>query len=324
MKKHYIVTESWVKGIKNGSFMEPFIPKNSGIVVLSEINGKVRFYHQGHSVCSMDSETFHQIPKVGTSFNDDFISDYIIPDKNIKILKELISKLRKIYKEDKLITKVLNTLNTWIFSTKGSKAISGSEFEELDFNNLSWVNKNGFLTKPFSWNENRSGRTTSVPTEDDINNWCLNPKEVLPLGIRSIEHCTYGEMFRIGEKLFQEICGINGIDDKFKKIVKEFLPNVDENYVHNDYMTGEMINVVMFEKNTHHGKLKGLELCHKDPSLLYSTIAENITIGFSESNRKQSGNSIEDMGFNGINAMLIKMGKSPITKNKLNIILESI
>lgn len=324
MEKHYTVTESWVEGIKNGQFIDPFIPKGSGIVVVSEINGKVKFYHQGHSTCVMDFNTFNSIPKVESKFNDEFISNYIIPGEKIESIKKLISKLNSQYKEDEFITKVIRTLNTWIFSTKGSSAIKGKEYQNLDFNNLSWVKKSGFSTKPYSWWENRSGRTTITPLDSDVQKWVNTSNDVLPIGIKSNEHCTYSEMFKIGEKLFQEICGIQGIDNQFKNIVKEFLPNINIEYVHNDYMTGKRIELDMFKKNTHHGKTKGLELCHKDPSLTYATTHENITIGFSDSNRKQSGNSIEEMGFNGFNALLIKMGKSPITEEKLNMILKSV
>lgn len=316
--------DSWVEGIRDGKFIEPFIPKGSCIVVVSETYKTVRFYHQGHSACEMNRNTFNSIPKIESNFDNEFISNYVIPGENIKNLKKLFSELRKQYKEDLVITKVLNTLNTWIFSTKGSSAIKGKEYQDLDFTNLSWIKNSGFLAKPYSWWENRSGRTTVVPSKDYIQKWVNNPIDVLPIGIKSNEHCTYSEMFKIAEKLFQEICGIEGVDFKFKNTVKEFFPNINMNYVHNDFMTGEQIELIMFEKNTHHGKTKGLELCHKDPSLIYATNHQNITIGLSDSNRKQSGNSIEEMALNGVNAVLIKMGKLPITKESLNMVLESI
>lgn len=324
MKKHYTVIESWVKGIKDGKFIEPLIPKGSGIVVISEINEKVKFFHQGHSICEMSYNDFQSIPKVESNFDYEFICKYIIPGEDITNVKKLFQKLRKYYKNSEFILKVLNTVNTWIFSTKGSSAIKGKEYWSLDFNNLPWVKNSGFSTKPYSWWENRSGRTTIVPSELFIETWVENPTDVLPIGIKSNEHCTYFEMVKIAEKLFQELCGIEGIDTQFKNIVKEFFPNIKLEYVHKDFMTGERIKLNMFEKNTHHGKIKGLELCHKDPSLIYATNHSNITIGLSDSNRRQSGNSIEEMAINGVNSVLIKMGKTPITKEFLNTILESI
>ena len=322
--KTYITTKSWVEGTKNGKFIEPFIPKGTGIAVISEKNGNVRFYHQGHSVCNMKLDTFLQIPKVEKNLDKDYINDYIIPSDDVKNLNNLFKKLRKVYKNDTLVKKTLDTLSKWIFSTKGSSAIKGKEYDGLDLENLPWVKSNGFLAKPFHFNENRSGRTTVAPCDEEIESWSKNPYEILPIGIKKDEHCSYSEMFKIVKKLFQETCGIEGIDDQFKDIVKEFLPETDKEYKHYDYMTGRRITLDMFEKNTHHGKIKGLELCHLNPSLTFATTSDNLTIGFSDSNRKQSGNSIESMGINGVNAMLIKMGKSTITLEQLNILLSNI
>jgi hypothetical protein len=322
--KTYITTESWVRGTKNGSFIEPFIPKGSGIVIVDENNGKIKFYHQGHLTCTMDVEIFSQIPKIEKDLSDEYIYNYIVPNQDIKTLNNLFKKIRKIYSKDKLMSKVISTLHKWIFLTKGSSAIKGKEYESLNFNNLPWVKNNGFSTKPFHFNENRSGRTTIAPNENEILSWENNPYNVLPIGIRISEQCTYPEMFKIGKKLFQELCGIEGVDQKFKDIVIEFLPDIDKNYKHYDYMTGERISLSVFEKNTHHGKIKGLELCHLDPTIELSTTSNNITIGFCDSNRKQSGNSVESMGFNGLNASLIKMGKSPITLEEYNNLLLSI
>jgi hypothetical protein len=321
--KTYITTESWVKGTKNGNFIEPFIPKNSGIVVISEKNGKVRFYHQGHSVCNMDIETFNKIPKIEKEFTDEYINDFIIPSEEIKILKSLFKRLRKEYSKDKFMLKVLRTLDTWIFLTKGSSAIKGHQYETLSFDNLPWVMNNGFSAKPYDFNENRSGRTTVAPTESEIESWINNPYDVLPIGIKEDEHCSYSEIFKIGKKLFQEMCGVEGIDNKFKDIVSDFLPKIDKKYEHYDYMTNKRIVLNMFENNTHHGKKKGLEFCHKNSG---KTTADGITIGFSESNRKQSGNSIEEMAINGHNALLIQMGKLPITleEYKMKILMDTI
>lgn len=322
--KTYITTNSWFKGIKNGEFIQPFIPKGSGIAVILEKNGNVKFYHQGHSSCTMDIETFNKIPKVEINFTDEFISNYIVPNENVQKLKKLFTKLRKEYKNNSLMFKVLRTLDTWIFQTKGSSSISGSQYEKLNLNDLPWVTDNGFSAKPFDFHENRSGRTTVSPTKSEIELWDNNPYEVLPIGIKIEEHCTYSEIYKIGEKLFQQVCGIEGIDDIFKNIVISFFPKIDKNYEHYDYMTGERITLNVFEKNTHHGKIKGLELCHLNPSLTFATTVNNITIGFSESNRKQSGNSIESMGLNGVNGILITMGKTPIKMEKLQTLLESI
>jgi len=312
MEKHYKVTKSWVKGTKNGKFIGPFIPKNSAIVVISEKNGYVTYYHQGHSKCKMDCETFNDIPKIETKYTEEFIYDYIIPNEKIIKVYELLSVLLKKYSKNPLIEKSLRTSKTWISQSKGSSAISGSQYENLDFNDLEWEKYNGFKSKPFHYYENRSGRTTVTPTLNEINLWMDNPKDVLPIGIKKNEQCSYSEMYKIAVKIIQQLCGMRGIEDEFKNIVIDFIPEIDKNYEHYDYMTGERIDISMFEHNTHHGKKKGLELCHIDPNLDSATIADNITIGFSSSNRKQSGNSIEDMALNGTNAILIQHGLPPM------------
>jgi hypothetical protein len=319
--KTYVTTKSWVKGTKNGKFIEPFIPKGSGIAVIDEKNGKVRFYHQGHSICNLDIETFNEIPKVEKELTEECVNNLIIPGENIKTLNNLFKELRKKYSKNTSMEKVLTTLHTWIFSSKGSSAIKGHQYDNLDFNELPWVKNDGFSAKPYGFNENRSGRTTIAPTEDEIESWDNDPYNVLPIGIKSDEHCTYDEIYKIGKKIFQEMCGIEGVDDDFKNIVIKFLPETNKDYKHYDYMTGEVINLNMFKKNTHHGKKKGLEFCHLNSG---PTLAKHITIGFSESNRKQSGNSIEEMAINGVNALRIKSDKPPITMEQLNTLLISI
>jgi hypothetical protein len=328
--KTYVTTKSWVEGVKKTKrgteFIQPFIPKGSGIVVISEKNRKVEFYHQGHGTSTMDVETFLKIPKIEKDLDDEYINDYIIPGDDIKNLNNLFKKLRKIYKTNNLIEESLETLHKWIFLTKGSSAIKGKEYENLNLDNLPWVKSNGFSSKPYHFNENRSGRTTVAPCDEEIELWSKNPYEVLPIGIKMSEHCSYSEIYKIGNKLFQEFCGIEGIDDQFKDTVKEFLPEINKEYEHYDYMTGKRITLDMFKKNTHHGKEKGLELSHLNPSVTFATTSGNITIGSSESNRKQSGNSIEEMAISGHNALRIQMGKPTITLDeyKMKILMDTI
>jgi len=66
--------------------------------------------------------------------------------------------------------------------------------------------------------------------------------------------------------------------------------------VHRDYVTDEAISYNLFEKNTHHGKVKGLELCHIDPTIPFCTFAENLTIGTCPSNRMQGGYTLKNSG----------------------------
>jgi hypothetical protein len=323
--KHYITTKSWVQGTNSeNEFIEPFIPKGTAILVISENSEFVKFIHQGHSTCKMNADIFSQIPKEQTFFSDEFISEYVVPSPEVKKVKELFSELKTKFNDDKLIIKALKTLEKWIFLSKGSKAIKGKEFAKLDFENLPWVKNKGFSAKPFAIQENRSGRTTVFITSENATRWESDPYEVLPLGLKKNEHCTYSEILKISKKLFQEFSGLAGIPDGLKKIVKTYFPELNINYIHRDYMTHEVLTLDMFSKNTHHGKDKGLELCHHNPDLEFATSADNVFIGLSSSNRSQSGNSIDKMALNGVNAKLIQRGKKPITKEQLEKLLETL
>jgi len=317
MKEHYIVEESWVQGVKpsgkNVIFMNPLLGKNTGIVVDSIKNNMVRFYHQGHGVSSLKIEIFESIPKIPTTFTDEYIYDYIIPNENIKIIKKIMSTLKKVYKNNKSITKVLKTIETWIFSTKGSKAINGASYSKLDIENLEWVSQSNLKTKPYDWNFNRSGRTTAIPSDSEISEWEKNPKDVLPIGIKKNEQCSYSEMYEMGKKILQEVCGMEGVPQQIREIIKENIPSINLDYKHNDYMSGTTIYFDLFLDNTHHGKEKGLELCHKNPKLEFATSCENITIGLSESNRAQGNNTFRELIVNGANCLRIDSDKPPLT-----------
>jgi hypothetical protein len=322
MKEHYIVTESWVQGVNDGKFMVPLLIKNTGIVVISRKKNKVRFNHQGRGVSIKDSDIFDSIPKIATTFTDEFINDYIIAGENIKILKKIISTLKKVYKGNKLMIKTINTLNTWIFSTKGSKAINGAKYNKLDFENLEWVLKSNLKTKPYDWYFNRSGRTTASPSDSEISEWEKNPKDVLPIGIQKNEQCSYPEMFEIGKKILQEVCGMEGVPQQIREIIKENISSIDLDYKHYDYMVKTRICFDMFLNNTHHGKEKGLELCHKNPKIEFATSCENITIGLSESNRSQGYNTFRELIVNGANCIRIDSDMNPLTPDEENVLIK--
>ena len=63
----------------------------------------------------------------------------------------------------------------------------------------------------------------------------------------------------------------------------------------NDYLYHTPLFFEDFKKNTHHGKVKGLEFCHIDPEIQRPTVVDNVTIGSCESNRLQGGYSKETM-----------------------------
>jgi len=292
-KKHYIVNDTFVllSENKNGDLgFKILMPKGTSMVITKITDTVVQFVHQGHGNTTLTVDEFNMIDKTETEFSENYINDYII-NHNINDVKKVISELKKTFKDDRFYSKVLRTISTWIFQTKGSNAINAKTFNSLNFSELPW--RNGFSSKPYSFNENRSGRTTVAPSKVEIEEW-EKSNMVLPIGIKREEQCTYPEIVKIAYKILQEVCGMSDIDQRFISVVSKYI-TIDPNYIHLDYTTKEHISVKLFEANEHHSKTKGLELCHIDPSLEYCTFANNITVGSSESNRSQSGNTVNGL-----------------------------
>ena len=203
-------------------------------------------------------------------------------------------------------------------NSKGSKSITGEQSIEFSENNFGW--KSGFSSKPYDYNENRSGRTTVSPSEDRIKQWEENPTDVYPIGIKNEEICSYHEQIKILKKLLGELCGVKDVPQNFINDVKNL--GIEPKPVHYDYMEyNRQIRLDDIDKNTHKGKEKGLEFCHLTPK--DGTRVENVTIGLSSSNRKQSGNSLHDMAYYGFNAVRIQKGFEPITEELFNELIKT-
>jgi hypothetical protein len=305
------------------------IPKNSAIILKERTDLHVKILIQGSKgLTNLDKEIFDSFELEETEFTYEFIRDNIDHslNKGYDELSNCISKLKKEFeKNNEDLSRILRKINTDTFQTKGSGAVKGGQFCKLDLENLPWIGNN-LKSKPYSWWENRSERSTYVPTIEEITEWANDPNKIIPIGIKKEEYAIISDQIKIGEKLLNELCGFQGMDNRFIEIVSEFY-NIDRNYKHKDYRTKRWLHVDEFKKNTLTSKEKGIELCHLNPNLEYATVPSNITLGTSSTNRKQSGSSteyqdacgyFEDIYKSNCNELLKEEAQSCFSKIEMN------
>ena len=312
----FITTQSWArtKSSKNSKIkFDILIPEGSVIAVISQNEEVVVFYHQGHGKTKLDKKYFDSIQKMEKEFDEKFIREWVIPDETYHKTFRQISKLKKLFSTNDRIIKWIEKICKDVINTGGSSAITGEEYHNFEISNANW--DLGFTTKPFEWRENRSGRTTVVPTPTRIQEFEDKTNlDLLPLGIKEFDKCSYSEQVKLIRKLLCEFSGVNGLPENFKQEMIKLGFEISQT-PHFDYMELDYhIRLEDIDSNTHHGKEKGIEFCHFDPK--GGTNASNVTLGLSKSNRAQSGNSVEDMGYKGVNATRRKLGLKPMTKNE--------
>jgi len=265
-----------------------------GKSIIVNDNGKI--YFQGGDK-KLKNESFESLKRmdlleslVETPELINYVNDYVIEPKEFRGLKKLIGELIKKFPN---YSSQFNTIKTWVFSAKGSPAITITE--EIKFqNNPDEYLKNtilmgGMKAKYGSPFKNRGTRQNVVSNPEE---WEVDRTTLLPNGIRKSDSCTYNENIKIFKKVITEVLSM---EDTPVEIIdylssKGFHPNKEK---HIDFYYKTAISFNLFDKNTHHAKVKGLEFCHINPDIEYSSIDSNITIGTSESNRHQGGYSIE-------------------------------
>jgi hypothetical protein len=222
--------------------------------------------------------------------NDEILFGYVLESNDYIKRKKLLNKARKTFPQ---YESQLTTLFTWVFSTKGSTAVTFNDeikFQKDKENILKDLKSNGgYKAKPGSPVKNRATRQTVISNEND---WDINEDTLLPFGIRKSDSCSYQESVKIFDKLVTEVISML---DTPSDLIKFFNNNgyIQKKEYHIDYFYKTPISWNLFEQNTHHGKVKGLEFCHIDTELEFNTIANNVTIGLCESNRHQGGYSID-------------------------------
>lgn len=252
---------------------------------------------------------FNEILSMGvlenTTCEDEFINDNVIPNNDYKKIKEVVKKSHRVLSD---YSKQLKTIERWAFKPKGS---SSSKIEhEIEFqNNPEEVLKNtilreGMKSKPGDVYMNRgTERHGPFVTEEDSELWLLDDTTILPYGIRKNDYATQSEQVKIYKKLIQQVCSMEDCPQIFIDFFKselgikqqeepfrDYLPLIDKKTRKN--MGKPKLFFKDFDKNQHHSKEKGLELCHLDPWDEFSTNVNNITIGSSRANRLQGGSPI--------------------------------
>lgn len=218
----------------------------------------------------------------------DYVNNYVIEPKEFSDRKKLISKAKRDIPQ---FESIISTISAWVFSTKGSPAVTltteKSFIENPDKFLTGSIFSGGMKAKPGSPFKNRGTRQTSV---SDVAKWENDKTTLLPNGIRKSDSCSYQMSCQIFDKIITDILSIYDIPKEFYEyfLAKGYKPR-EKKLV--DYYYKTPISWELFKQNTHHSKVKGLEFCHLNPELEYTTQVENISIGTSESNRHQGGYS---------------------------------
>jgi len=219
--------------------------------------------------------------------SDKFIMDYLHMPVSLKDKKKKFDKLKKEFPQ---YEGIFDTVNLWNFSTKGSPAVNNKKEKEFrkDPNKilsktLTFGKKIG--AKPGSFHTNRSLRTAPIGNQLKWENDCTT---LLPNGIKTNESATFFEIEKMLDKRLDEIVNIYDTPKELVDRIDELF-NIKKTYIYRTKFWLQKVSFFDFEKNTHHAKIKGLELCHDDPSLEFATTADNTYIGTCEENRHQGG-----------------------------------
>jgi hypothetical protein len=220
----------------------------------------------------------------------DYLKNYVILSDDYKNRKSLKNKFSKLYPH---YSNIMTTFSNWIFSTKGSSAVT-IQFEKNFTKNRNKILKEtifngGMKSKPGSPYKNRSTRQTNP---SDESGWESDSSTLLPNGIRKSDFCSFDETVKIFDKLIRQILSMDDVPADFTEFWNShgYFKNDSP---HVDYFYKNRISFKKFEQNTHHAKVKGLEFCHINPEIEYTTNSKNVTIGLCESNRHQGGYSID-------------------------------
>ena len=242
-----------------------------------------------------------EVPLNGNS--EEYLNNYVRIPESLTKIRKMLSKFNKKYSQYKKdhgenhpYVKVLETIKRWAFQTKGDvKCVTYKE--EMNFLKnplkflLGTVFNGGMKSKPGSAEKNRSTRQTPISNEEE---WSNDPTTLLPNGIKESDYCTFDESVKIFKKMLCQVLSMSDCPKEFSDFFGQYGYEKLSNGL-NDYLYHTPLFFEDFKKNTHHGKIKGLEFCHIYPEIQRPTVVDNVTIGSCESNRLQGGYSKETM-----------------------------
>lgn len=240
--------------------------------------------------------------------DENYLRDNVLPHPEMIRLKKIISKAKKKLKP---YLSVIETIETWTFQPKGSKAVNIKTEMEFQKNPKEVLSKTilgeGMKAKPGCYVMNRGLTRNGVfVTTEDETSWLNDISTLLPYGIRQSDYASQSTQVKIFQKLINQTISMEDCPDTFREFferelgitkdvepLRDFLRYVDPKTMKDHGFPKLFFSD--FSKNQHHSKEKGLEFCHLDPTKEFATSVDNITIGSSRSNRIQGGYSIEYM-----------------------------
>lgn len=299
--------------MKTYKTLSPFlIPKQNGKGHIQFAKNQIlcvdgdKLYVQGRSE-PLDIHILNDILEMGKvvevfNLDKNYLRDNVIPHSELIQLKKIISKAKKKLKQ---YLSVLETIEKWAFLPKGSKAVKIQIEIEFQKNPNKVLSKTilgeGNKAKPGCYVMNRGlTRNGIYATKDDESIWLNDKTTLLPYGIRQSDYASQSEMVKIYKKLIQQVCSMEDCPQDFKDFFSVELSIIPDDKPFRDYirlidretrqdMGYPKLYFLDFEKNQHHSKENGLELCHLDPWMEFTTNSDNITIGSSRANRIQGG-----------------------------------
>jgi hypothetical protein len=267
-----------------------------GTKIIKLVNGnKIKIYTQGRRGVIKDQNYIDIMINADLIEPIDFPSDEEINNELI-IPSSLEKKLTNINKAFKNCPDFGKTLKKWITLTKGSSAVN--EKTEIEFQKnkdkilCDTVLRGGQKRKPGEANKNRSYRETPICNEEK---WYKDETTLLANGIKENEYSGFKEQEKIHDTLIKQIINMYDCPDEIVNFYEQkgFVKNRID--VHRGSYFHKPISFFSFLQNTHHGKVKGLELAHKDQKIKRATVAYNLSIDTCEENRFQGGNTKEDI-----------------------------
>jgi hypothetical protein len=290
MKEYYQFTKTNLKPIiyKNAIMVVETLNTKNGISKIATVQGKNSLIKKQTIIETLlNSDNIKKINKP----SDEFLKSYVYkPEELIELMKKnnLVEKKFKDYSE------LFSAIKMWVNSTKGSPAVN-IETEENFLKNPEKILKEtknfgkGIKAKPGAAHANRAPRTAPISNTEE---WEKDETSLFANGIKKSESMSFQEQIELLNNCVQTIINIYDTPVNLRNtLCNTFGKTKGDDYRTEFYL--EKLSINKFKDNQHHNKIKGCELMHKDPSILYASIPSNLSIGTSEENRHQGGYSFD-------------------------------
>jgi hypothetical protein len=290
MKEYYQFTKTNLRPViyKNAIMVVETLNTKKGISKIATVQGKNGLIKNQIIIETLlSSGNIKNINKP----SDEFLNSYVYKPKE---LIELMKNFNLIAKNFKDFSEVFSAITMWVNSTKGSPAVN-IEIEENFLKNPEKILKEtknfgkGIKAKPGAAYANRAPRTAPI---SNIEEWEKDGTSLFANGIKKNESMSFQEQIELLNECIQTIINIYDTPVNLRNtLCNTFGKTKGDDYRTEFYL--EKISINKFKDNQHHNKIKGCELMHEDPSILFASIPSNLSIGTSEENRHQGGYSFD-------------------------------